>query len=368
MKTTVLLGLLIGTALTATTSAFAQEATSIGKLSYLGEFVLPTGLKIAGTEFGGISGMDYDAASDTYYAISDDRSELAPARFYTLKLAIDGKGVHSVDILGSHELMSAAGTPFAKKDVDPESIRVDSANGKLYWSSEGDLRGKPSITEANLDGSFVAAFDVPPAYMPNADGTHGVRSNLAFEALTISADGKSLLAGTENALAQDGDKSTLDAGSMSRFIRFDLATHKPVAEYVYETAKIFTASTAPKPYNDEGMSEFLTFDQNTLITLERSFAIGVGNQVNLFVASLDGATDVNGADTIKGMDIKTVAKQKLLTIDEGTFGLDIDNVEDLTWGPMVDGKRTLIIASDNNFNPDGEFTQFVAFSLDPAAK
>ncbi len=55
----------------------------------LGEIVLPTGLQIKGVEFGGVSGLDYDAAQDIYYAISDERSEKASARFYTLRIVAD---------------------------------------------------------------------------------------------------------------------------------------------------------------------------------------------------------------------------------------------------------------------------------------
>ena len=43
--------------------------------------------------------------------------------------------------------------------------------------------------------------------------------------------------------------------------------------------------------------------------------------------------------------------------------LDIDNIESVTFGPEIDGKRTLVIASDNNFNANGQFTQFVVLSL-----
>lgn len=73
----------------------------------IGEFVLPTGLKLNGVEFGGISGLDYDPAQNVYYAISDDRSEKAPARFYKLKLDIDGAGIHGLDILETSTLLDA---------------------------------------------------------------------------------------------------------------------------------------------------------------------------------------------------------------------------------------------------------------------
>src|SRR5262245_42325753 len=108
--------------LLAAASSAASAEGGLGKASLLGQIVLPTGLKIAGVEFGGISGLDYDAANDVYYAISDDRSERAPARFYVLKLAIGESGVAGLDIVSSSQLTGADGKPFAAKGIDPEAI------------------------------------------------------------------------------------------------------------------------------------------------------------------------------------------------------------------------------------------------------
>ncbi len=58
-------------------------------------------------------------------------------------------------------------------------------------------------------------------------GLSGIYGNLAFESLAISTDGKTLFAATENALAQDGAKASLEAGSPSRVIGFDIASGQP---------------------------------------------------------------------------------------------------------------------------------------------
>lgn len=341
--------------------ALAQDIPA--KAELLGSITLPTGLLIGGEEFGGISGLDYDAATNVFYAISDDRSQRAPARFYTLKLDIDAKGVHSIDIVGSTLLRNAAGNIYPENGVDPETIRYDAKRNSIFWASEGDAAGKPGIFESRLDGTFLRALDVPAYYVPNADKTSGVYGNLAFESLAISADGATLYAGTENALTQDGDKATLEAGSPSRVIGFDIASGEPKVEYVYETGTIFKKATAEPAYNDNGMSEFLMLDDTHFLTVERSFASDIGNEINFYIAGTAGATEVTGKETIKGLDVVPMTKQKVLTIGEGDFGLDIDNIEDITFGLEVDGARTIVIASDNNFNADGQFSQFVAFKL-----
>lgn len=331
------------------------------KPELIGAFTLPTGLKIGGVEFGGISGLDYDPRADVYYAISDDRSENAPARFYKLKLAIDGSGMQSLDILETVTLLDKAGKPFALKDVDPESIRFNTATGTIYWSSEGDRNGRPFVGEAKTDGSFIREFALPEAYIPDEGRTRGIRNNLSFESLTITPDGKTLLAGTENALVQDGDKATLDHGSRSRIIAFDLASGNVTAEYAYDTGPIFTKATEPPFWNDNGMSEFVA-DGNDLLTVERSFAMGVGNRITLYRASFDGASNVKDVPSLASEPVTPLAKQLLLQLDEGDFGLDIDNIEAVTFGPVVDGKRTLVLASDNNFS-HGQVSQFIALKL-----
>ncbi|NKC28634.1 esterase-like activity of phytase family protein [Ochrobactrum ciceri] len=340
------------------TSAVAHE---MPKPELIGAFTPPTGLKIGGVEFGGISGLDYDPRADVYYAISDDRSENAPARFYKLKLAIDGSGMQSLDILETVTLLDKAGKPFALKDVDPESIRFNTATGTIYWSSEGDRNGRPFVGEAKTDGSFIREFALPEAYIPDEGRTRGIRNNLSFESLTITPDGKTLLAGTENALVQDGDKATLDHGSRSRIIAFDLASGNVTAQYAYDTGPIFTKATEPPFWNDNGMSEFVA-DGNDLLTVERSFAMGVGNRITLYRASFDGASNVKDVPSLASEPVTPLSKQLLLQLDEGDFGLDIDNIEAVTFGPVVDGKRTLVLASDNNFS-HGQVSQFIALKL-----
>lgn len=343
--------------LSTVTPVFAQDKAP----ALIGEFVLPTGLKINGVEFGGISGLDYDPTQNVYYAISDDRSEKAPARFYKLKLDIDASGIHGLDIAEAVTLLDSVGKPFAINDVDAESIRFNPESQTLYWSSEGDRNGRPSVREMKLDGSFVREFTLPDAYLPDENKTRGTRNNLAFESLTITEDGKTLLAGTENALVQDGDIATLEHGSKSRIISFDIASGAVNAEHVYETDPIFVKATLPPFWNDNGLSEFVTVGPD-LLTVERSYAHGVGNRISIYRASFDGASDVGGRPSLKDITAAPLKKELLLRLDEGTFGLDIDNIESITWGPEIDGAKTLVIASDNNFNAD-QFTQFIVIKL-----
>ncbi|WP_404933034.1 esterase-like activity of phytase family protein [Nitratireductor sp. L15S-10] len=354
----------------ATMSILAQSlahADAVIKPAFLGEIVLPSGLMISGIEFGGISGLDYDAETEVFYAISDDRSEKAPARFYRLKLLIEEDGVKGADIISSHVLQGEDGAPFAPKTIDPEAIRFDGTRQSVFWSSERDAAGNPALYEARADGAFKRSFTIPGAYLPDAAGERGIRNNLAFEGLALSVDGKTAWVATENALAQDGPKATPEAGSLSRILGFDVESGEPVAEYVYETGPIHRKSDTEPYYNDNGLTEILEIDAGRFLAVERSFALGAGNEINLYLVETAGASDILGAERIADLDVDvaTLRKTHVLTIGEGDFGLDVDNIEAITEGPEVGGKQTLVMASDNNFNPNGQFTQFVVFTLEP---
>jgi hypothetical protein len=341
---------------------FAQDTAS-DSLELIGEIVLPTGLMIDGEEFGGISGLSLDPADGSYLAISDDRSERSPARFYRIRLIANADGVQGLDIVGSTVLRGLDGNSFTRRGIDPEAIVYLPGKRTFFWASESDVNGHPGIFESQLDGTMLRSLALPDYYLTAADDTRGTHGNLGFEGLTVSADGTTLFAITENALAQDGPKATLEAGSPSRILTFDAVTGVADAEYVYETGPIFAPATAEPNYNDNGVSDLMAMQDGSLLVVERSFGSGIGNEINLYRVEIGSATDVKGAETVMGSAYTPLTKTLLAKLGEGDFGLDIDNVEAVVMGPEIDGAKTLLIASDNNFNLDGQFTQFVLFRL-----
>lgn len=337
--------------------ALAQSKTPI----FLGKYSLPTGFKINGIEFGGISGLDYDPAQDIFYAISDDRSEFAPARFYKLKLDINAAGINGLDIIETVELRNAEGKTFAVRDSDPEAIRYSHSSKTLFWSSERDLAGNPSVREMNLDGRLIREFKVPSAYLPNTEKTRGARDNYGFESLTLSADEKFVIAAMENAVIQDGELSSINKGSKSRVIVFDKISGDVSAEYIYETEPLFAKATREPFWNDSGVNEILA-DGDDLLVVERSNASGVGYRISIYRASFAGATNIKGKASIKNTKVTPLKKELLLRLNEGDYGLTLDNFEAITFGPEVDGAKTLVLASDNNFYPD-QVSKFLVFKL-----
>jgi hypothetical protein len=108
----------------------------------------------------------------------------------------------------------------------------------------------------------------------------------------------------------------------------------------------------------------LSDGDGTFLAMERSFAVGVGNTIRLYEFSTDAASDVSGLDDLydenTGTPADFVPVQKELVLDLADVGVDPDNVEGTTFGPTLpDGRSTLILVSDNNFNL-AQVTQFIA--------
>ena len=131
-------------------------------------------------------------------------------------------------------LLNAGGSPFAASSLDPEGIALTN-EGTIFISSEGDANNlvDPFIAEFHLDGQIINELPIPDKFLPTADGKSGILNNQAFESLTITPDGTQLFTATENALLQDGDRSSVDAGSSVRIIQYDLDSEEAVAEFLY---------------------------------------------------------------------------------------------------------------------------------------
>ncbi|WP_395774152.1 esterase-like activity of phytase family protein [Agrobacterium pusense] len=342
-------------------AALPAAAQTLPQPAFMGQIVVPSGLSIDGVTFGGISDLAFDSETGRYLAISDDRVEKGPARYYELELAVS-EGVATLNIAAMHELKDETGAAFTPKGIDAEGITLDRKGGKLYWSSERDLKNQPAIYVSNLDGSDVKRLALPDAYLVDDAKTRGVQNNLGFEGLTLTPG--RLIAATENALTQDGPKATPQAGSPARILVIDTATLKPVAEHVYVTEAISNTPTAAEPkYNDNGLSALGALPDGRLVAVERNFASGVGNHIRFFVVDLSRTENILGKDRIDPASVAAVSKSAWFEIKEGDFGLDIDNIESLAFGPVVDGKQLFVIASDDNFNPGKQFTQFAAFAV-----
>lgn len=347
-----------------TSSADAPEPAPLA-LSYLDSITVPDGTTPFDVPFGGISGLDYDADSGRFLATSDDRSEKGPARFYELDLPIDDAGQLGELGVTAMTVYTENGAPFPAKGVDPESIRRVPGSTDVLVSSEGDASKAlpPFVSRFASDGAFVRGYAIPPAYIPNVEGTNGVRNNLAFEGLTYSPDGGRITALTESALVQDGPGASVDEVSRSRAVVFDAESGAAEHEYVFEVDPIggpypdVVDATGYTLKADRGATEILAIDDSDYLVVERGLIPGRGNTVQVYRASTTGATDVAGKAALDGTETPMA---KTLLFDFDTTGSNPDNVEGISWGPTLsDGTRTLVLCADDNFNAaGGQHTMF----------
>jgi hypothetical protein len=358
------------TALMATVAGVGTSANSSPKpstLEFLGEVIIPTGTIYEGTVVGGLSSITYDAARDVFYAISDDQSQINPARFYTLRLDIADGALSPGDVTftGVTTLLAPDGLPYPSFSLDPEGLTLTKA-GELIVTSEG-FAGRtiaPWVRRYTLGGTYIDDLPVPDAFNPTGP-TRGVRGNLGFEAAAVANNGRHLFVGTEGALVQDGPAADVGNGTAARILRYHLQTQVVDAQYVYEADAVAEAPVPSTAFRVSGLVELLPFNNQFMLAMERSFSVGApgtGNTIKLYTAAFPKADDVNGIDSLAGLDVRPVEKRLLL--DLKTLGIPLDNIEGMVIGPRLpDGRRSLILVSDNNFSA-AAFTQFLLFAID----
>lgn len=351
----------------------AQERIFLNlSLDFLGEYQLPQ-TTFKDTPVGGLSAITYHKQTSRFYALSDDRSKLAPARFYTLNLVFnqtEGEqvGMERVDIEDVTFLTDEQGQTYPKGSLDPEGIAI-SARGTAFVASEGvSRRGiAPFIREFDLKtGQEKENLKLPEPYLPNPatekeEAPRGVQNNRGFESLTLSQTGLAkddpfrLFAATEASLFQDASESQQpERIRLLHYVIGPIGSPIPVAEHLYLLEK--------ENLGKSGLSELTTIGQGFFLSLERSYDLS-GLGAKIYQVVVGNATDTSSINSLKGnLDSIEPLKKKLL-LDLGELGIELNNLEGMTLGPRLpDGSQSLVLVSDNNFDRD-HATQFLLFRL-----
>ncbi|MCG5212811.1 esterase-like activity of phytase family protein [Streptosporangium sp. KLBMP 9127] len=339
---------------------------------FLGEQRLPHRMQFEGTTVGGLSGIDRDPRTGTWYFISDDRWRYNPARFYTGRLDIDPRtgAFTGVRLTGATTLRRSDGTPYPgygqPESADPETIRFDGQSRRLLWAHEGDRpdEGSPSIP---VSGLFVRWVDeggrdlgeLPlPGNLTLTGEDRGPRRNFGFEGLAIAP--RSVAAVVEGPRHEDGKPPTVRRGAPTRITVWDRGGQVR-AQYAYQIDPLPAAPIPPTGHSDSGVSEILAIDDHRYLALERSWIEGVNYKVKLYEIDLRGATNILSRNSLAtGGPYRSVGKR--LVLDLGTVRQPVQNLESLAWGPrLATGECSVVIGSDDNFD-SREVTQFLAFA------
>ncbi len=347
-------------------------------LEFLSEYELPQ-TTFQNTIVGGLSAIAYDRRKNIFYALSDDRSILAPARFYTLSLNLDREKIDNITIENVTLLKNKLGKTYFPGSIDPEGLSLSPRNS-VFISSEGIPSKKidPFIAEFSLDnGEQNLDLPIPQKYKSdrtkeNPQQTRGIKENLGFEALTVNNvsslpdDPFRVFAATESSLLQDTPSeiaSQEETGELPqprvRMLHYVINSVGPpgvLAEHLYllDPARGIVISN--------GLTELLVFKEKYFLSLERTFGL-FGFGAKIFQVVVNNASDTTRIESLGGDLSRVVPMKKKLLLDLQDLNIPLDNLEGMTLGPTLpDGSQSLILVSDNNFREE-QVTQFLLFRL-----
>jgi len=349
-----------------TDQLYAQQKGNINNLKFIGLYQIPYALQFKNTTVGGLSGIDYDANNKRFYFICDDRSAINPARYYTASIALSKKGIDSIHFTGVVQLLQPNEKPYpnSKQDPtrtpDPEAIRYNPNQKQLVWSSEGErivsrkdtVLVDPSITGISLQGKYLHSY-VLPENLQMQSIEKGPRQNGVLEGMTFANQYKTLFASVEEPLYEDGLRAdTSDNNAFIRILKFDVATRINTHQFAYKLEPVAHVPFPPNGFKVNGVPDILSIGNNKLLVLERSFSTGrLACTIKLFITDLNQATNIKNIGSLKNNTGFVPATKKLL-FNMDDLGIYIDNIEGVTFGPILpNGHQTLVFVADNNFNP-----------------
>lgn len=356
-----------------------KAQAQIDSLHFLGEYDVPYAAPYHGTTIGGLSGIDYDPARKVYYLISDDRSDVNPARFYTAAITISHKGILGIRFVKVTTLLAANGHPYpsTKQDPahapDPEALRYNARLDRMAWSSEGErivtpsrvVLEDPAVTFITRGGKYIDTLRLP-SQLHMHETPLGPRQNGVFEGVAFADDGRTLFVSVEEPLYQDGPRAGLrDTTTWDRIIRYDVRTRKPVAQYAWHLGPVARPPQPAGAFMINGIPDILSLGDGRLLLLERSFSSGhMACTIRVYIADLREASDVSAIISLQvAPPLHPIKARVLLNMD--ALGRYVDNIEGVTFGPpLPNGHKTLLFVADNNFNPLQK-TQFFLFEVYP---
>src|SRR5262249_7767359 len=150
------------------------------------------------------------------------------------------------------------------------------------------------------------------------------------------------------------DSFTADLRGRLRILRYDVGAagdFAPVAQFAYLAER------------GQGLSDLVALDSSTLLALERGFVAGVGNTIRIYRVPLAGASDVTDRTSLNDPALAPLPKTLLVALASCPSGGArnpaqqpnplLDNFEGLALGATLpDGRRTLLLVSDDNFGRD----------------
>lgn len=320
---------------------------------------------------GGFSAIEYSGVGHRYAALSDrgpdDGSTGYLCRYHLLDISVEPGAAHPVklQLVDTKLFNDAEGRPFTGSSaaiqvtsqcgcrLDPEGFRF-ARNGGFFVSDEYG----PQLVEFSAKGKEVRRFGLPAHLQvqhPCQDSSQEIRtnqtgrsSNRGMEGLALSVDGRFLYGTMQSTLLQDAPRGEhgYSVGVNCRIVKIEVATGD-VKEYVYQL---------DSPTN--GLNEIVAMGDDQFLVIERDGKVGQSAAYKrIMKIDLAGATEVQDMDQLPHdlpESIHPVCKETFIDFLSPEFKLPPESVpeklEGLTFGePLADGRQTIIVASDNDF-------------------
>ncbi len=338
------------------------------EIKYLDEYILYNDTIFKEAKIGGLSGIEYHKEKGIYYIVCDDAKN---PRFYEASIDIKKDTFSSITFNKVIILKDKNGQFSDSNTLDLESLRI-LGKEKIIFSSEGSIRHNfnPSIFITDQTGNYQDQYMLPSYFQVDSESKNKPRHNGAFEGLASDHNNSGYWAAMELPLELDGEEPTIDsAGAPIRITHFDTATKQADFQFVYPLDKL--AKDPKDKFGVNGVTALIQLTENQFLIIERGFASGYGTQGNTVRIYLtDNSTATNTLDhTILGHQKITPAKKTLLfdfeSIRDQLTDTIVDNIEGVTLGPTLsNGNLSLILVSDNNFNPvSKQINQFILLEL-----
>lgn len=296
---------------------------------------------VDGVRVGGLSSLAYDRTRRAWASTVDNRAT-DPSRIWFFR------SLTAPRIVGSLILRRPDGTPYDGTTADHEGLAV-LPDGRYVVSSETE----PSIRIFGRNGIEQASLPVPARFAVRGTTPAGEATvNATLEGLTLTPDGRRLVAAMEGALS--GDVAGTDT-TWHRFLVYRQGRHG------WTLQRQIAYRTEP----GQRVAEVAAVGDSDLVVQEAAFAPATGNAVQLYqVRGFRRAADVTDIADLSAAD-EPVAVDKRLVADLvacPTLGATskqpqanplLDNYEGMavTGTVRLHKKRlvTLSLISDDNF-------------------
>ncbi|MEM9965967.1 MAG: esterase-like activity of phytase family protein [Asticcacaulis sp.] len=257
------------------------------------------------------------------------------SRVHSLRLTMNRKGEIAIEPTGGFLLTDETGRNFTGKDPGDNVLK---RGGILYPSpASGDSAGRISLDSEAIallaDGSFyisdeyaagiylfdasgcqIGAIQTVPALLPMTDGKlnfnsekapdTGRRNNQGLEALTVTPDGKRLIAILQSATVQDTAGKNAATRSLTRILVYDISETRtpaqPVGHYVLQLPTYRVKGDGQAADATAAQSEAVALSDTQLLVLSRD-GNGRGKGTadptvykSILLIDLEGATNLAG--------------------------------------------------------------------------